>query len=639
MSYRDLMLQLLDSNGAPARDDLGRALSFENPWGVTSDLTLDTASTSWLAAIDPHCVPIDPNAILHNQTLGTSRTPLLLDPATRYRARLVPLLLHQDFSAPRYADGMVATGAGARIGDWLVAELDTVAQASKWTVSNGTSAGASVAQSAALAGGATSSTDCPPGSALIWVPVSGGAPLWKSVRLNAFVSSAPGAAIGLVFLYRHQGDYFEFTMRQSDGVCRLVRWSGGIPTSLADVVRPFAASSDVEIAIEVCDTAIRVLVDKAPAISFDLDLSTHSGGTIGAWCWNNAAARFKDVRVEDQSGQAATAYGFEFVTSNYVNYFHLAHGRRTPVWDIETAGTDKERMASELVQLTTMFVSQSDAALSAPETRQYEDLVALWLGPGLVREPETTGISRILRNGKIVAWLIRSPEPWNWTRSRITLRRMNQATTPASEMLGPVKITGAALGMSDAHDEYVDLLMMEQTSLKGWRLEMRDPTASGNAAFDDPASTWLTLYEFPAQKTIKAGMRIRLYSSGSSQPSGNHTQLVMNIAAPADPGVVRYPAAGVDLRLLDPSGRTACAIRILPEAGFIPVQAPQDVRMLRKGDAAGLILIPGAGDSFVPGTYALSMDYRRDISAADPSSIVLSQAGDTMAEQAFVPLY
>jgi hypothetical protein len=641
MSYRDLMLQILDSNGAPARDDLGRALSFENPWGVTSNLTLDTASASWLAAIDPHCVPIDPNTILHNQTLGTSRTPLLLDPATRYKARLVPLLLHQDFSAPRYANGVAATGAGARIGDWLVAELDTVAQASKWTVSNGTSAGASVTQSVALAGGATSSTDCPPGSALIWAPVSGGAPLWKSLRLNAFVSSAAGAAIGLVFLYRNQGDYFEFTMRQSDGVCRLIRWSGGVPTSLADVVRPFAASSDIEISIEVCDTAIRVFVDSAPAISFELDLAAHSGGTIGAWCWNNTAARFKDVRVEDQSGQAATAYGFEFVTSNYLNYFHLAHGRRTPVWDIETAGTDKERTAAELAQLTTMFAQQPDVA--APETRQYEDLAALWLGPGLVRDPETTEINRILRNGKIVAWLVRSPEPWDWKRSRITLSRMDQAVAPISEMLGPVKITGAALGMSDANDEYTGLLMMEQTSLNGWRLEMRDASASDtgfiDAAFDDPASTWSTLYQFTAQNVIKAGMRIRLYSGGAPQPAGSHTQLSMNIAAPGNPGVAKYPSVGADLRLLDPSGRTACAIRILPEAGFGPLQVPAGVRMLRKGDATGLILVPGADDAFAPGAYALSMNYRRDISVGDPDSIVLSQAGNTTDEQAFVPLY
>jgi hypothetical protein len=641
MSYRDLMLQILDSNGAPARDDLGRALSFENPWGVTSNLTLDAASASWLAAVDPHCVPIDRNTIVHNQTLGTSRTPLLLDPATRYKARLVPLLLHQDFGAPRYADGVVATGANARIGDWIVVELDTVAQASKWTVSNGASAGASVTQGVALAGGATSTTDCPPGSALLWVPVSGGAPLWKSVRLDAFVSSAAGAAIGLVFLYQNQGDYFEFTMRQSDGVCRLIRWSGGVRASLADVVHPFAAASDVEISIEVCDTAIRVFVDNAPAISFELDLATHSGGTIGAWCWNNAAARFKDVRVEDQSGQAATAYGFEFVTSNYLNYFHLAHGRRTPVWDIETAGTDKERTAAELVQLTTMFAQQPD--VEAPETRQYEDLAALWLGPGLVRDPETTEINRILHNGEIVAWLVRSPEPWDWKRSRITLSRMDQVVAPVSEMLGPVKITGAALGMTDANDEYTDLLMMEQTSLDGWQLEMRDASASAtgfiDAPFDDPASTWLTLCAFAAQDVIKAGMRIRLYSGDAPQPSGSHTQLSMNIAATGHPGVARYPSVGADLRLLDPSRRTACAIRILPEAGFSPLQAPADVRVLRKGDATGLILVPGANDAFAPGAYALSMIYRRDISADDVDSIVLSQAGNTTDEQAFVPLY
>ena len=327
--------------------------------------------------------------------------------------------------------------------------------------------------------------------------------------------------VGLLFLYQSAYDYFEFTMRQSDGVCRLVRWSGGVPAPLANVTKPFAALLDIEIAIEICDTAIRVFVDDAPAITFDVDLSSHSGGTIGAWCWNSAVARFEDVRVEDQSGQAATAYAFEFVTSDYVDYFHLAHGRRTPVWDIETGGTGKERSAAELAQLTTSFVQQSDAALGAPETRQYEDLVALWLGPGLGLEPGAPEIHRILRNGDAVGWLFRSPEPWDWKRSAITLWSVAQPA-PLSQMLGPVKITGAALGMSDANNEYVDFLTLDDVSLTGWRLEMRDAagatTGFVEAPFDDAASVWLKLHEFSAPDMIKAGLQLRLYSGGLVRP-------------------------------------------------------------------------------------------------------------------------
>ena len=263
-------------------------------------------------------------------------------------------------------------------------------------------------------------------------------------------------------------------------------------------------------------------------------------------------------------------------------------------------------------------------------------------GACLVRDPEMPEINRILRDGETVAWLVRTPEPWDWKRSQVTLRHTDHAV-PISEMLGPVKITGAALGMSDANDEYVDLLILEDISLNGWRLEMRDTMASStsfvDAPFNDSGSIWSTLYTFASQDRTKAGMRIRLYSGGLLQPAGNHTQLTMNIAPQGDPGIAQLPSSGADLRLVDTSGRTACAVRILPETAFDPVHVPKGARMLRKGDATGVIFVPGIDDAFAPGAYSLSMVYRRNISVNDPEGIVLSQAGDTMDEQAFVPLY
>ena len=640
MAHRDLRLQILDSNGAPARDDIGRALTFENAWGVTSDLKLDASSMQWLSMVDLECLPIDPTLILHNQTLGTAGVPMLLDPTTRYRARLTPLLMHEDFAAPRHADAAQALGTGGRVGDWRVVELDTVAQASRWTVTAVASAsGTYVLQDLPLAGGASAATVCPPGSALVWSPLAG-QPAWKSQRLSAYVSSAASAAVGLIFLFQHDQAYFEVGLHQANAVCRLVRRTGASENLLAEAPLAFAASSDVELVVEVSDTAIRVFADGTAVLTHAIDLVSHPGGTVGLWCWNNPAARFKDVKVEDQSGKAATAFSFEFVTSDYVNYFHLAQARRTPVWDIETQSGDKDRSVAQLAPMTSAAVTLSDASLTATEVRQYEDLMALWLGPDFIRDPVTPDIHRILRGGEPLGWIVRSPEPWDWKRSLVTLQHAIE-TAPLSQVLGPVKITGAALGQAVGDDEYVDLLILEAVSLAGWRLEMRDGSSLSSGLIDlpfvDPAPLWLPLHSFTDAETIKAGFQIRLYSGGLVRSPTNHTSRAMNVAPPGDPGLARLPAAGADLRLIDPKGRTACAVRILPDGAFS--SAAQSVRLLRKADATGLIVLPNAGDAFAAGAYRLAMTYRKNVTANDPDSVVLSQAGDSSDEQASVSLY
>jgi hypothetical protein len=642
MARRDLMLQILDSNGAPARDEIGRALSFLNPWGVTPELVLDKASLAWLAAVDPECVPIDQSTIVHNQTVGTSRTPLLLDPTTRYRARLAPLLLHDDFAAPAYSDGAAASVHG----DWHVADLDSAALPSQWIAHNVPSVdGIFVVQDVASAGAAATAGDLPLGSALIWRP-GGASPAWTWQRLSAFVRSAAGAAAaGLVFLHENDQSYFQVTLSPNDGMCRLVRRTPAGAVALAEEAVAFAALSDAELAVEVSDGAIRAFVDGQPALTHRLDLSKHPGGTIGLWCWNNADARFKDVRVEDlrveafgaadQKAFPVAAFAFDFVTSEHVNYFHLVQARRTPVWDIETEGGDKARSIAELAALSDAAAGQSGLAPSAVEARQYEDLAQLWLGPGLVRDPVAPEINRILRGGAPLGWLIRSPEPWDWERSEITLLQSSEAMPP-SYVLGPVKITGAALGMSSADDEYVDLIALETVRLAGWKLQLHDTAAAAallGSPLDDPSPAWLDLHDFTGPETISSGLRIRLWSGANANPVGDHTWRSMNIGAVA----ALLPAFGADLRLLDSSGRVACAVRIAPNSAFAPIQpAP---RLLRKADATGLIVLPNAGDSIAPGAYGVAMVYRRDRSQMEPGSIVLSQADDTTNEEAFVPLY
>jgi hypothetical protein len=641
LAHRDLTVQILDSNGAPARDAKGAALSFENPWGVTSDLVLDKAELDWLAMVDPDCMPIDQTDIARNQTLGTAGTPLLLDPTTRYRARLVPLLVHDDFAAPRRSHADQTAPPGERIGEWHVAEFESVSPSSRWTIDNaGSVNGVFVIQDRAVAGSANAATLCPPGSALLWSPASGPLAKWKSQRVALFVAGAAGGAAGVVLLHTGAQDYFAVTLHEAASVCRLVRRTGAGAAMLAEAPCLFPTGTDTELVVEVGDGGIRVFANGAAVLTHKIDLSHHLGGETGLWCWNNPAARFKDVRIEDQSGKAANAFDFEFVTSAYVNFFHLASARRTPVWDIETEGGSKERSAAELALLSDTAGTSVTAPLAAPEVRQYDDLASLWLGPGLVRDPDAPEVNRILRGGEVLGWLVRSPEPWDWKRAEITLMHCADAI-PASELLGPVKITGAALGMTAGDDEYVDLLGLEDVDLLGWKLQLRDGsgTTSGlvDTPFDDDGSNWLDLHTFAAGGHINAGIRLRVYSGGLVRPPLGHTHRTFNCVPAGDPGVARLPAAGADLRLIDPIQRTACAVRILPQSAFAPIAQPP--RMLRKGDAAGLIVLPSSGAQIASGAYALAMRYCRDARSIDPDSVILSEAGSTADEAAFVLLH
>jgi hypothetical protein len=226
----------------------------------------------------------------------------------------------------------------------------------------------------------------------------------------------------------------------------------------------------------------------------------------------------------------------------------------------------------------------------------------------------------------------------DWARCEIIVE-YTPNEVPPSLMLGPVKIIGAALGKTHGDDEYVDLLGLEDTDLEGWRLQLRDNSGGPpSAPLDDPASAWGDLFHFPAQAAINAGFRLRLISGGAVQPAPSHVWRTMNVAAAGDPGVANLPAPSADLRLLDRTGRTACAIRILRDTMFAAA-ATLSLRLLRKADATGLIVLPQAGMGIGADAYRLKMLYRRNLGQAHPDEVVLSMAGDSGDELSFVPLY
>ena len=103
------------------------------------------------------------------------------------------------------------------------------------------------------------------------------------------------------------------------------------------------------------------------------------------------------------------------------------------------------------------------------------------------------------------------------------------------------------------------------------------------------------------------------------------------LATLSDPGRRRLPpGASVALRVRDALGVLGHSRVFLPDSAYTPLP---DATVLRRADGLGLAIFPAASPGIDPGELRLRLVYRRDNTAADPASAVLSQAGDRADEQ------
>lgn len=133
LERRDLGLYLYDSNNRPVRDAQGRLIVLCNHWGETEQLFLTESEERWITVVNAsECVSLDPEVIPHGNILTSAAEGQVLEPDTLYEARLVPLLLHEDFSS--YESGAYAEGPSGALDGWRVIDEGTIGGASHWEV-------------------------------------------------------------------------------------------------------------------------------------------------------------------------------------------------------------------------------------------------------------------------------------------------------------------------------------------------------------------------------------------------------------------------------------------------------------------------------------------------------------------------
>lgn len=477
LERRNLGLYLYDSNNQPVRDAQGRLIVLSNRWGVTEDLTLTRSEDVWIRVIQgSDCATIDETVIPHDVTLTSAEEGQVLDPDTVYEARLVPLLLHEDFGG--LAVGTIVTGPSGSLDGWTVHDEGSNGGASRWEIGEeGTPPSRYLVQTANTWGGTTAGTEpVKPGTLLLRADLPG-LPAdhpdqpgnWTDYRLSVFVRSEDNDAVGVVFRYQDASNFYRFSMDRERRYRRLVRVVDGVHTVLAEDDFVYQQDLDYLVTVEAVGPSLRFYQDRSPV--FAVDDATFDTGRIGLYCWASEGARFTDVRVDDFRRTAPVVYRFKFTTSQFANFFHHLHSYQDETWRVDLADLSSPPSEGDIAAL----VGEANAAGSAPtaaERRAYDTLADHVLGPVALQNPPEVRVTRVERDGNALAFLVESPEPIDWARTDVALHRADRRL-PSIQVPGPIKLTGGSLGATEPNGESVDLLLRKPTDLTGYRIEQR----------------------------------------------------------------------------------------------------------------------------------------------------------------------
>lgn len=461
MTGRDLALHLYDSNNQPIRGADGRILSLAIRWDQSGQPSLTETEERWIKTVNAStCATIDEATIPRSTTLATGGPELLLRRDAVYQARLVPLLLHENFQS--FEVGTSPTSAPTTGGVWTVA--DPAGVPSTWVVQeSGTPLIRYVTQTASVSSGSLDGRDpVKPGTYLLLADrpdIATAEPSqpgnWSDVRVRAIVRTAKSdGAVGLAFRYRDPNNFYRFSMDGTRRYRRLVKVVGSIHTILAEDPDAGRPNVDCELTIEAIAGKIRVLQDGVEI--FGITDSSLSSGRLGLYAWGDVGARFVDVRVEDFSENAKPVYRFDFTTSNFANFFHHLHSFADETW----------RVFENLAALKTVLPTAEPDA----EHRVYDAAAQQALGTRANQTPGRLQISRVESGGQALAFLIESPEPIDWKRASIELvsadRRVDATDPPAA-----IKLTDADFATSGSTAESVGLLLLEDADPTGCRIE------------------------------------------------------------------------------------------------------------------------------------------------------------------------
>lgn len=140
---------------------------------------------------------------------------------------------------------------------------------------------------------------------------------WSDYRLRVGLRSDDDNAIGVLFRYQDEKNYYRFSMDSSRQYRRLVKCRNGIFSLLWYDKTAFTQQKSYQLEIVVKDAALKVVLDGS--ILFEGPDQTKGGalthGRVGLYCWGNDSARFQYVQVSVADTPARVFFEDDFKKS------------------------------------------------------------------------------------------------------------------------------------------------------------------------------------------------------------------------------------------------------------------------------------------------------------------------------------
>jgi hypothetical protein len=625
---RDLSLYIFDNNDQPARDSFGRLLVTSNRWGRQTTLSLSRSEERWLRHLNSTtCATIDLNSIARDQELQSTGQILAGD--TLYEGRLLPLLLHDNFTD--YLLNTVATTPeplrSTITGGWLVADNGT--SSSQWVVrEEGNPASRYIEQIGAVSLGTTARNSAFPGGTFLIVQshsrLDADSPhqpaQWTDYRASAHIRSSGENPIGLSIRWNNGTGYL-FYMDHKLNHRRLIRVDPGGASIVAEVSGSYQSGLDSHISFDTMGDLLRVFVDGEKV--FEARDATYQAGGIALFPCDSPGASFRDIRVDDLRVNAPVVYRFKFTTSRFANFMHHIHSFR----DLTFIGTLPD--LNEMSNIVAAAVDLSGQAGSTPpspvEAAAYEDLATRAVGTASHQQTNIVDVTRIEHNSGAIGYLIRTSEPIDWKRTRLVFSKAARQSLLPKPPDGPrlIAVSFAMETTAVPVNESATILVSETTNFTNWHIDFR---LLPDAANSEPG--WQTWYTFGVEPPRAAGRRVRIFALPGNTPPQVSGEDYLFFDNPHGGSQPKFPLPAVDLRLVAPNGRIAHMRRFLSTQAY----TPSPIKILRSGDGTGFILIKPEMATFTPAEYQLRLEFKRDNTASDQGSLVLSENGDTSAE-------